>query len=258
MTGRSLHDSLLKVVSDGALRRRLAGGDRQALTLLGREEAAVLARLPGERLARLARFMARHYYRERIVRLYRHVRLLAAVTGRDPLAVLETAEGVRFLDQAALGSLASAEQLLVLIEQYLTRDDGALTGRLPYWRDLLRYQAAMLRAEAIHEPGSHDSGRPRPSPSLQRLELEWDIPAVVVELKKRASVPVGQPVRTLLLVARSRHGRVAALRCTEPVRRVLEQADGTRDAGELARVCEMTRLDVESLVRHLTEVGVLG
>jgi hypothetical protein len=258
MTGRTLHDALLKVVSDGTLRRRLRDGDPQLSAALGSAEAAVLGRLSGERLARLSRFLARHYYRERIVRLYRHVRLLAAVTGRDPLAVLETAEGVGFLDQAALGSLASAEQLLVLIEQYLTRDDDALTGRLPYWRDLLRYQAAMLRAEAIHEAGLNGSGRPRPSPSLQRLELEWDIPAVVVQLKKRASVPVGHPARTLLLVARSRHGRVTAVRCTEPVRRVLEQADGKRDRKEIARTCGLAQEHLDGLLRQLFDIGVLS
>lgn len=258
MTGRSLHDALLRVVSDGTLRRRLRDGDPQLSAVLGAPEAVVLARLPGERLARLSRFLARHYYRERLVRLYRHVRLLAAVTGRDPLAVLETAQGVQFLDQAVLGSPASAEQLQGFVEHYLTRDDDAIRERLPYWRDLLRYQAAMLRAEAIDEPGSNGSERPRAAASLQRLELEWDIPAVVVQLKKRVAVPVGQAVRTSLLVARSRHGRVTSVRCAEPVRRILEQADGTRDVEGLARGCGMARAEAESLVRHLTEVGVLG
>ena len=73
MTGRSLHDALLTVLSDGPLRARLLTGDTSARGMLGREEWVMLRRVSVERLCRMARFLARHYYRERIVRLFRHI-----------------------------------------------------------------------------------------------------------------------------------------------------------------------------------------
>jgi hypothetical protein len=260
MTGRSLHDSLLKVVSDGSLRARLLKGDRQVSAPLGEQEAAVLARLPAERVARISRFLARHYYRERIIRLFRHARRLAAHTGRDPLAVLESPSGLTFLDDAVLGSADSADRLLSLIETYLTENDEAIVARAPYWRDLIRYQAAMVRVEATHDSRQQppQSRRPRCSTAVQILTLEWDIPMVLAALREGDSLPTGRAARTSLLMARSRHGRVTSVRCTEVIRRLLEAADGNRDVEELARTCRLAPEDADRLVRQLSEMGALA
>ncbi len=148
MTGRSLHDALLTVLSDGPLRARLLTGDTSARGMLGREEWVMLRRVSVERLCRMARFLARHYYRERIVRLFRHIRTLAPHTGRDPLAVLDTPAGLASLDQSVLGTHATAERLVSLIEDSLIGNDAVIRLAIPYWRDLVRYHVTMFRVEA--------------------------------------------------------------------------------------------------------------
>lgn len=259
MTGRSLHDSLLKVVSDASLRTRLLTADRDMPSLLGEDEAAVLARVPAERLIRMSRFLARHYYRERIVRLFRHVRVMAQHTRRDPLVVLDSAEGLGFLDSAVLGSSASVERLLSLLQTYLTEADEEIVAVAPYWRDLVRYQTAMVRAEAASESGQRTPNHgPRRSGSVQILDLEWDIPAVVAELRKGVSLPAARAVKTSVIVARTRHGRITVLRCSTAIRKLLEAADGTRDASELSRSCGLSREQVELLMRQLSEIGALA
>ena len=106
MTGRSTHDALLRLLTSAELRGRAAAGDERVLgALVGVPEAAVLCRADPERLRRLARFLGRHFYRERIVRLFAASRRLARERGRDPLALLDT----RAFD--AFSSALSAETL---------------------------------------------------------------------------------------------------------------------------------------------------
>jgi hypothetical protein len=259
MTGRSLHDALLTVLSDGPLRARLLTGDTSASVVLGREEGVVLRRVSSERLCRMARFLARHYYRERIVRLFRHVRTLAAHTGRDPLAVLDTPAGLASLDQSVLGTPATAERLVSLIEDSLIGNDAAITRAIPYWRDLVRYHATMFRVEAgtPHSAGSQ-GGTPRRTPSTRILELDWDIPGVIADLRKGAPpVPIANPTPTCLLVARARHGRVTAVRCSQDIRVLVEAADGQRSVDQLALMSGLSVQETEGLLRQLEEIGAI-
>jgi len=260
MTGRSLHDALLTLLCDGPLRARLLTGDTSASGTLGREEWVMLRRVSSERLCRLARFLARHYYRERIVRLFRHVRTLAAHTGRDPLAVLTTPAGLASLDQSVLGTTASAERLVSLIEDSLIGSDAAIRRAIPYWRDLVRYHATMFRVEAgAPHSGGGRSEPPRRTPSTRILELDWDIPGVIADLRKGAlPVPIANPTPTCLLVARSRHGRVTAVRCSQDIRVLVEAADGQRRVEELARSSGLSFEETEGLLRQLEEIGAIG
>lgn len=260
MTGRSLHDALLTVLSDGPLRARLLTGDTSTSGVLGREEWVVLRRVSGERLCRMARFLARHYYRERIVRLFRHARILAPHTGRDPLAVLTTPAGLASLDQSVLGTPASAERLVSLIEDSLIGNDAAIRRAIPYWRDLVRCHATMFRVEAgAPHSGGNPGGTPRRTPSTRILELDWDIPGVIAGLRKGAlPVPIANPAPTCLLVARSRHGRVTAVRCPQNIRVLVEAADGQRSVEELARMSGLSGQEIGGLLRQLEEIGAIS
>ena len=259
MTGRSLHDALLTVLSDGPLRTRLLTGDTSAAGVLGREEWVVLRRVSSERLCRMARFLARHYYRERIVRLFRHARILAPHTGRDPLAVLTTPAGLASLDQSVLGTPATAERLVSLIEDSLIGNDAAITRAIPYWRDLVRYHATMFRVEAgTPHSASSQGGTPRRTPSTRILELDWDIPGVIADLRKGAPpVPIAKPAPTCLLVARARHGRVTAVRCSQDIRVLVEAADGRRSVDQLALMSGLSVQETGGLLRQLEEIGAI-
>ena len=114
MTGRSLHDALLRALASADVRGLLASGE--AAGVLGGSEAAVLGAADADRLARLARFMGRHFYRERIVRLFAASRMLARARGTDPLALLASPAFAAILDRAELGSAATAERVGSLVE----------------------------------------------------------------------------------------------------------------------------------------------
>src|SRR5881396_2579297 len=97
MHGRPVHDALLVVLTDGELRSRLLAGGHPVGETIAAEEWATLSALPKQRLVGVSRFLARQYYRERVVRLFRYVRLLAPLTGRDPCSVLRSPTIVPFL-----------------------------------------------------------------------------------------------------------------------------------------------------------------
>ena len=260
MTGRSLHDALLTVLSDGPLRARLLTGDSSVSGALGREEWVVLSRVSGERLCCMARFLARHFYRERIVRLFRHARTLAPHTGRDPLAVLTTPAGLASLDQSVLGTTASAERVVSLVEDFLIGDDAEIRRAIPYWRDLVRYHATMFRVEAgAPYFGGGQGGPPCRTPSTRTLELDWDIPGVIADLRKGPPpVPIAKPAPTCLLVARARHGRVTAARCSQPIRVLVEAADGQRTVDQLARMSGLSVQEIGGLLPQLEEIGAIS
>ena len=130
MTGRSLHDALLRALTSARLRMRLAAGDDDALPA---EEAGVLRAADAERLLRLARFMGRHFYRERIVRLFAASRALARARRLDPLRILEGTAFAAILDGAELGSAATADGVARLVEAEL----GGVLAALPYAADLI-------------------------------------------------------------------------------------------------------------------------
>lgn len=259
MTGRSLHNALLQVLGNGPVRSRLAHGDPNLDVLLGAEEHEVLKRLPMDRVQRMARFLARHYYRERIIRLFRHVRTLAGQTGLDPLTLLANPISEAVLDRAVLGSQESARELLALIESYLTDKDEPIRARLPYWRDLVRYQAAMFLVEAapVAEAQADDSA-PTRSGSAINLDLDWDIPSVISRLRTgRSDVPSALQIPTSLLLARSRRNRVTAVRCPEEIRRLVESLDGRKGVEALAQASRLSVHRVEQLVQQLREIGAV-
>lgn len=259
MTGRSLHDALLQVLGNGLVRSRLTHGDPTLNSLLGLKEYEVLKRLPSDHLHRMARFLARHYYRERIVRLFRHVRTLTGQTGRDPLTVLMTPVSGPILDRAVLGSPETARAILELIERYVTDKDEFITQHLPYWKDLVRYQAAMFLAEAAPAPEPHlGAGAPIRSSSATILDLDWDIPSVLSRLREgQIHVPQAYRGPTSLLIARSSRNRVTTVRCPKEIRCLIESLDGHKGVEALAQACRLSAQQVEQLLEQLSAIGAV-
>jgi hypothetical protein len=258
MTGRSLHNALLTVLCDGRLRAHLLDGTAPAREGLSDDEWSVLARLPKPRLRGLSRFFARHYYQERVVRLFRYVRLLAPLTGRDPCRVLQDPAIIPVLDSAVLGSPASAARVLAAIETYLTDHDEGIQEQWPFWRDLVRYQAAAFQVEAQGVPPPKPTPHALRSPAMRILDFEWDLPALFAQLRSQScsAVSAVRTPSTLLLTRRS-HGQVLTVRCAGPMRVVLESADGQRSAQELAYLAGLSPDRIGPLLRQLQDIGAL-
>jgi len=258
MTGRSLHDALLRALTDGQLRCGLLEGDPAGAAVLGDEEADTLKRADPERFRRLARFMARHFYRERIVRLFRYSRALCLAGGRDPLAILESAAFSSVLDSAVLGSPATADAVARLVEAQLLAD---LAAR-PFGAALVRYEGTMFRVEAgprrwLATPPPKD-GMPVRSPHARIIELDWNLTPLIGALRAGASSPP-EPLReqTRLLVALSHRGRVTSVRCPEVVSRLLDALDGRTRLPEASRAAGVGEPEAAALLAKLTEIGAV-
>jgi hypothetical protein len=218
-----------------------------------------------ERLDRFARFLARHYYYERLAHFFRYSRALARVTGRAPENVLGGADFERLLPTIVLGSRESAEAVAGLTVTCLR--DGRLAG-IPYHEELLRYQQAMMVVESGPRVWRDGSGAPSGSRGARSLpitvegtmllDLAYDLPVVLPQLLREwAEIPQAPVRATSLLVARSPHGRVSVARTTTTVATVLELADGRRALDELARAAGLPPGELEATLEGLVEIGAM-
>jgi hypothetical protein len=216
-----------------------------------------------ERLERYARFLARHFYYERIVNFFKYSRALARITGRRPEAVLRQAGFDALLPTLVLGSRDSARAVAGLVTQYLAVSQAPV----PYLSDLHRYEAAMMVAEAgarvWRETGKGERGkgtgeRPETVEGTALLELEYDLPAVLPKLLQPWTEPPAAPRQaTTLLIARSPLGRVAVARSNRAVAAVVELADGTRTLEQLATRAGLDHAAVEETLLGLIDLGAV-
>lgn len=256
MSDRALQDRVLRALADAPY--RASAGWR----------GAGLA--DPDRVERFARFLARHYYHERIVHFFKYSRALAHVTGRRAEAVLRAPAFDALLESAVLGSRETARAVSALVVDHL---ETGSAGDIPYHRDLLRYQDAMMVVEAgprvWREPGqmSEDTeewgedgagGLPVMVEGTALLYLHHDLPTVLPRLLRPwAAVPTAPACPTPLLIARSVHGRVTVARGNSTVDRVLALADGARTIREVASDAGLEVAELRDTLRALTEVGAV-
>src|SRR5206468_6888863 len=147
VSDREIQDSVIRALADAPYR---ASPEWRALALAD-----------PTRLERFARFLARHFYHERLVHFFKYSRALARVTGRRPEAVLHSAGFDALLSTAVLGSRATAHAVAALAVHHV-RSAGAAPS-IPYLDDLLAYEEAMMVAEAgprfWRDAGKGEGGR---------------------------------------------------------------------------------------------------
>lgn len=267
MNGRSAHDALLRTLCESEIRAALVSDPERAAAALGRDEAAVLGRTDRNRLARLARFMARHFYRERLVRLFRHTRAVLLRAGRDPLAVIDTPKFVRILDGATLGSAESAERVASVMESRCRSEAGDLDSAAvpPYFEDLLTYEGTIFRVEAgprrFKESAEADhgaTGRIHLSPQARMLEIGHDLPTVLEKIADpSAPLPEAERKPTRLLAALDPRGVVNVVRCPDGVARLIQALDGSRSVEESALAAGIAPDQAANVVKQLRSIGAV-
>jgi hypothetical protein len=219
-----------------------------------------------ERVERFARFLARHFYHERIAHFFKYSSALARVTGRRPAAVLAQTAFDALLPAAVLGSRATAQAVADLVAAHVR--EGAPSAAVPYLDDLLRYETAMMVIEAgprvWREMGEREEGKGKSgaTPEIVEgtvlLELTYDLPAVLPQLLQPfTAVPQAVERPTRLLVARSPHGRVAVARSDHAVAAVVQLADGKRTPAELAAGAGLAVVQIEETLKGLVELGAV-
>ena len=102
MSDRALQDHVIRALADAPYRASTEW-HRRALA-------------DPERVERYARFLARHFYYERIVHFFKYSRALARATGRRPEAVLNQPGFDALLPTVVLGSRASTQAVAAVLE----------------------------------------------------------------------------------------------------------------------------------------------
>lgn len=253
MNSRDAQDIILRLLADGPFRAAAMSG-------AGEPEggtAAVLARVDLAGLDRFGRFLCRHYYRERAVHYFKYSRALATFTQRAPEAALKTEEFRALMPCLILGDRASAQQVLELLKRFLTEDAEAIRARIPYWDDLVAYQGAFFLSDAL--PTARPAPRfPARAESNTFIELSYDLPSVLPQLLK-AVQEIPQPPRkpTRLLLARSPHGEVTAIRCSDALKSLLDSLTGEEPPAQVATRMGVDAGAFEKTLRQLEELGAV-
>jgi hypothetical protein len=257
VTGRSVHDGLLRVLTSARLRGWAAAGDLTALGgAVGADEARALCAADPARVRGLARFFGRHFYRERIVRLFAAGRRLSRDAGQDPLDVLATPAFEALLDGAELGSVATADAVATLVE-------GVVAGRLAahaWGPALVAYEGALFRAEAGPRQWAPATGAAAVRAATARvLTLGWDVTGLVAAVRRGDDVlpdPRSEPIR--LLVTLAPDGRVTTVRASEALERVLTALEAPQTAAALARTLGTDEAACGRALQQLAAIGAVA
>jgi len=253
MNSRDAQDVILRLLADGPYRTaRLSDGDEAPADV-----AELLARVDRAGLSRFARFLCRHYYRERVVHFFKYSRALAPLTTRLPEAALKTAEFTALIPILILGDRASAQQVLDLLHRHLTAGADLIRTVVPYWDTLIEYQSVFLLSDASPPP---PVAKPFPAraETATILELEWDLPPILPQLLRPFSrPPMPSQRRIRLLFARSPHGEVTVLRCTDALRDLLESLSGQEEPGQLAARLGLHQDSFGKTLQKLEQLGAV-
>ncbi len=250
MSDRELHDTVITALADARFRRSPEWIDRDLAD--------------GERVERFSRFLARHFYYERVVHFFKYSRALARETGRRAEDVLRGEAFEAVLPDVVLGSRETASDVARLVVQDQL---GGHHASVPYFKDLLRYQEAMMVVEA----GPRDwRGGTDATCSLEEgelaevvegtmvLELDYDLPAVLPLLLGPWTEPPDAPRRrTSLVVARTPQARVSVVTANAALVRIVREADRPRSARELAERAGLDPSALESLLHDLAGIGAV-
>ncbi len=250
MSDRGLQDLVLRALADAPFRASPAW-----------RELALADPAP---LERFARFLARHFYYERIVHFFKYSRALTRVTGRPPEAILRAAAFDALLPTIVLGSRDSAAAVADLAAAHVA---AGRRGEIPYLGDLLTYERAMMVAEGgprvWQDTGKRETRNEKGTPpelveGTVLLDLSYDLPAVLPKLLAPWTEVPPCPTRpTTLLIARSKRGRVAVARADAAVATVVELADGRKTLEDLAREAGLRPAELEATLTGLTELGAV-
>jgi len=254
VTDRALQDLVIRALADAPFRRSPEWRQR--------------ALADPERVERFARFLARHFYFERIVHFFKYSTVLARLTGRRPEAILGQPAFAALLPSLVLGSRDSARAVAGLVVAHVK--NGASAPPIPYHDDLLRYEETMMVVEAgprvWREPtvsatkavGSGEWVTPEKVAGTALLDLTYDLPAVLPKLLRPWTAVPEAPARPVrLIVARSRHGRVAVAKATDAIVSIMDLADGSKTLDDLAREAGLRPAELQATLQGLTELGAV-
>jgi hypothetical protein len=239
MTDRALQDDIIRYLTDGTLRMV----DQDSIPISKQE-------LP--RADRFSRFLARRYYRDRLIRAFRYSHSLAREVGRTAEDVVEKASFDRFLTQCVMGSFESAQCVAEMARAHLklAPSPGA------WWPELLEYQAAFFLQVAISEPQTPWE-RPRRHTSAILRDFGWRMPEVLHLIRNRQAITEALKGPATLLFSRTEHGRIYVAEVDRDTSAIFSLVDGVRSVEEVAATLALPLPVTEQIFASLREIGAV-
>ena len=238
-TDRDLQDDVIRYLSDARLRKQ-GPGDLP----LSAEQAG--------KAGRFGRFLARRYYRDRLVRSFRYSRLFAQQVGRTAEQVVEGQLFRNFLDECLLGSLDAARCVGEMAVGHLTVPSPPAA----WWGELLEYEQGFFLQAATVDHGPVTCSPRRGTSALCR-SFRWNIPEILARLKS------GEPVqeefkKVMLLFSRTPAGKIYVVEVEEPTELVWRHTDGIRKADQIAAAASLSVEAVQTTLQALNEIGAVA
>lgn len=239
MNGRALQDELIRYLSDA----RLRAASPASLPLAAGE---------AEKANKFARFLARRYYRDRLLRSFRYSRAFADRTGRRAEEVCDLPQCESFLDQCVLGSVDSARRAAEMAALYLSRGERLFA----WWSDLIKYESAHLLQTATTErvrPGPHYQR----SPSATCIRCEWALPEMLPSLRKGKAAGEELHRGVTQLFSRTHMGKIYVVELDESTAAVFHAVDGSRPVEKVAERAGVTLQLAEEALGDLAQIGAV-
>jgi hypothetical protein len=236
--GREMQDNLIRYLSDARLRKHGAGE-----LPLSEEQA--------RRAEKFSRFLARRYYRDRLVRSFRYSRLFA-LAGHTAEGVVDAVHFQNFLDECVLGSLEAARRLGEMAVVYLTVPNAP--G--PWWGELLEYEQGFFlqAATADHGPPTHV---PRRGTSALCSSFHWNLPEILACLKSGQAIGDDLKKDVVLLFSRTVAGKIFVVEVEKTTELVWRDIDGLRGATQIAAAAALPLETVQNILQALSEIGAV-
>ena len=237
MDDRALQDELIRYLSDAQLR----AAPPQSLKLTGDEAA---------KAQKFARFLARRYYRDRLIRSFRYSRLFSAQTGRRAEEICESETFEPFLGQCLLGSVDSARRAAEMAAAHLAPGQRLF----PWWSSLTEYESAHLLQTATTEraqPGQHYQ---RASSAICS-RFDWALPEMLPRLRRGETV--GEEFRrgVTLLFSRTHMGKIYVVELDGLTEAIFRATDGFRSVEQIAEAASVNRREAVDALNSLAEIG---
>ncbi len=238
-TDRDLQDDLIRYLANARLRRKGPG----KLPLPPPE---------AQKADRFARFLARRYYRDRLVRSFRYSRLFAKQIGRVAEEVVDGDLFDIFLDECVLGSLEASRRVgeMAVVHLTLPSPPG------PWWLELLQYEQGFFLQAATAENGPVTYILRRGTSALCR-PFHWNLPEILPRLK--AGQPIAEDMKkdVVLLFSRTTSGRIYVVEVDKITEQVLHFTNGLRKVEQIAAAASLPVESVQTTLQGLSEIGAV-
>jgi len=232
---RELHDRVIRFLTDANVR-----SSPQVEDLLDGAEV--------DRAERFSRFLARRYYRDRLMRGFRYSRVVGPQSPAH--AVVESSEFEAILGTCVLGSFETAERVGELALRHLSHN----RSEHRWWAELLEYERAFFLQLATSENRT-STALPQKNVSAIMRGFPCSLPELLAALSSSLPKDDGNHDEVTLLFSRTRHGKIYVAELDSSTAAVFQAVDGRASADEIAALCNLSAEENQRILTTLSNIG---